>query len=215
MASIKIHRGSHQIGGSIAEIYTENTHVFIDFGAELTTDPEKSTDAEMIDMIRHARCDAVLFTHYHGDHVGLIRHVPKRDVEGHPIKLGLGKAARMVLENIHGSLADLPHASAEEKKMHEEYLELLRDRDRILDIEGGVPIFLGEARDVKVTPVMVYLHTGGHATADDIAELILTVRPKEVILPIHTEHPEKFRELEIGEYKDLIDELNDSCVVDL
>ena len=43
----------------------------MDFGSELNAEPEDSTDAEMVEMIRHARCDAVLFTHYHGDHIGL------------------------------------------------------------------------------------------------------------------------------------------------
>ena len=65
MVTIKIHRGSHQIGGSITEIYAENTHIFVDFGSELNADPDNSTDAEMIGMMQHAKCDAVLFTHYH------------------------------------------------------------------------------------------------------------------------------------------------------
>ena len=53
MVKIKIHRGSHQIGGSITEIYTENTHIFIDFGSDLNADPDNSTDAEMIEMMQH------------------------------------------------------------------------------------------------------------------------------------------------------------------
>ena len=89
MLKIKVHRGSHQIGGSITEIYTEKTHIFVDFGSELNVDPEDSTDAEMIDMIRHAQCDAVLFTHYHGDHIGLIKSIPEKDVDGKVIKLGI------------------------------------------------------------------------------------------------------------------------------
>ena len=78
---IKVHRGTHQIGGTITEIYTDNTHIFIDFGSELNTDPENSTDAKMIEMIRHAKCDAVLFSHYHGDHIGLLKDIPKTDVD--------------------------------------------------------------------------------------------------------------------------------------
>ena len=75
---IKVHRGSRQIGGSITEIYTEKTHIFIDFGSELNTDPSDSTDKKMIEMMKQAKCDAVLFTHYHGDHIGLIEDIPRR-----------------------------------------------------------------------------------------------------------------------------------------
>lgn len=33
--NITIHRGTHQIGGCATEIRTNNTRIFIDFGAEL------------------------------------------------------------------------------------------------------------------------------------------------------------------------------------
>lgn len=42
MVNIKVHRGTSQIGGTITEIYTENSHIFIDFGSELTVKPETS-----------------------------------------------------------------------------------------------------------------------------------------------------------------------------
>ena len=35
MVKIKIHRGTHQIGGSVVEIKTEKSRIFIDFGEEL------------------------------------------------------------------------------------------------------------------------------------------------------------------------------------
>ena len=63
MVKIKIHRGTSQIGGTITEIYTENTHLFIDFGAELSVAPEDSTDQKMVEMINNAKCDAILFSH--------------------------------------------------------------------------------------------------------------------------------------------------------
>ena len=40
-------------------------------------------------------------------------------------------------------------------------------------------------------------HTSGHATANVIAKVIEAVDPKEAIIPIHTEHPEMIRELNI------------------
>ena len=41
------------------------------------------------------------------------------------------------------------------------------------------------------------LHTRGHATADQLAQLIRAVNPKEAIYPIHTERAEGFGELDI------------------
>lgn len=95
-----------QIGGTITEIYTDNTHIFIDFGSELNADYKESTDAIMSQMIKNAECDAVLFSHYHGDHVGLMNEVPEKDVRGRGIKLGMGRVARKILINIHKTLAE-------------------------------------------------------------------------------------------------------------
>ena len=152
MVKIKIHRGSHQIGGSITEIYTENTHIFIDFGSELNADPDNSTDAEMIEMMQHAKCDAVLFTHYHGDHIGLLEDIPEKDADGKTIRLGMGKTARQVLLNIHETLAEHPQASDEDKERHNRYISILSDQDRKIDIFDGKMVKIG---DFEITPIMV------------------------------------------------------------
>ena len=60
-----------------------------------------------------------------------------------------------------------------------------------------------------------YLHTSGHATADDIRKMILTVKPQKYIIPIHTENPEGFDKLDIGEYSNLIWTLNDSDIMEV
>ncbi len=151
MLKVKVHRGTHQIGGSITEIYTDNTHILIDFGSELNTDSENSTDAEMVDMIHHAKCDAVLFTHNHGDHIGLLQQIPRNDVDGKVIKLAMGKVSRKVLINIHKTLTQFPEVAKE----HEDYINTLSDLDRSVDLEDGVPVFFGESKDIKVTPLHV------------------------------------------------------------
>lgn len=130
MVNIKIHRGTSQIGGTITEIYTENTHIFIDFGSELTVNPEDSTDAKMIDMIKGAECDAVLFSHYHGDHVGLLEYIPAKDIREEKITLGMGKVARQVLVNIQKTLADNKTIESKERQRHKELLDVLRDDNR-------------------------------------------------------------------------------------
>lgn len=49
-----------------------------------------------------------------------------------------------------------------------------------------------------------HLHTSGHASPKMLADVIKAVAPTDEIYPMHTEHPEMFRELDIGEFVDLI-----------
>lgn len=44
-----------------------------------------------------------------------------------------------------------------------------------------------------------HLHTSGHATAEMIKDMIISVKPQEEIVPIHTECKEAFGDLNIGE----------------
>lgn len=95
---IKVHRGHDQIGGSIVEIFTKTTKILIDFGEELS--PHQEIDTELI--LRD--CDAVFFTHYHGDHIGLYKSIPN-DI---PIYLGgiakeifLSLVSRVDYKNLH------------------------------------------------------------------------------------------------------------------
>ncbi|MBE5871358.1 MAG: MBL fold metallo-hydrolase [Lachnospiraceae bacterium] len=176
MMKIRIHRGARQIGGSITEIYTETTHIFIDFGSELSVDAEKSTDGAMIGMIRRAKCDAVLFTHYHGDHVGLIEHIPAKDIEGKTIRLAMGATARKVLENIHKTLRGSYGISEEQKRYHENYLGILRDKERSLEMTDGKDFTIG---DLVITPVMV-----DHSAYDSYLFVIESMTDHKVI--VHT-----------------------------
>jgi len=139
MVNIKIHRGTSQIGGTITEVYTENTHIFIDFGSELTVNPQDSTDAKMIDMIKGAECDAVLFSHYHGDHVGLLEYIPSKDIRGKEITLGIGKVARQVLINIQKTLAN-DSSRPKEQQAHKGMLSLLQDNGRWLEFMDGLTV---------------------------------------------------------------------------
>lgn len=72
---ITIHRGTYQIGGSIAEIATDDCRIFIDLGSNLPgTGQEDFTRRQIEELTGDA--DAVFYTHYHGDHVGLLSLVP-------------------------------------------------------------------------------------------------------------------------------------------
>jgi len=84
---IIIHRGTHQIGGCVTEIKTEETRIIIDMGTPLPgSKTENECDAAEENIIAipgvtvpaDSRsdsvkpCDRVFVTHYHGDHIGNI-----------------------------------------------------------------------------------------------------------------------------------------------
>ncbi len=74
---IIIHRGTHQIGGIATEICTEKTRILIDMGDELSLDPNFVSSPLNISGVTDTagKCDAVLFTHYHGDHIGQMTRI--------------------------------------------------------------------------------------------------------------------------------------------
>ncbi len=72
---IQIHRGQNQIGGSIIEISTDNTRIFLDVGIELD-ESEKVSVPEIEGLFTGDKgCDAILISHYHSDHIGLLEFV--------------------------------------------------------------------------------------------------------------------------------------------
>ena len=74
---ITIHRGANQIGGCITEIATEEATVFIDFGCNLPGSKKEELTAKEVDEIAED-ADAIFYSHYHGDHVGLHHLIPVR-----------------------------------------------------------------------------------------------------------------------------------------
>jgi len=65
---IKIHRGTEEIGGTVIELSTEQSTLLLDLGLPLS--PESgSIDVGVI------KADAVLISHPHQDHFGLIDHL--------------------------------------------------------------------------------------------------------------------------------------------
>lgn len=91
---IIIHRGTHQIGGCVTEISTDNSKVFIDFGSDLPN----SLTPNLPKMIKGLTVDdntarALFLTHYHGDHVGRLNDI-KTD-----IPIYMGKTAKELFKN--------------------------------------------------------------------------------------------------------------------
>lgn len=90
MLNITIHRGHNQIGGCITEIACDGAKIFIDFGSNLPGNSNEDFTADDV----HEICkgaDAVFYTHYHGDHVGLMKYVDP------DIPQYIGKGAKEVM----------------------------------------------------------------------------------------------------------------------
>lgn len=71
---IRIIRGQNQIGGNIIEIRSQNTKIILDTGKELE---EEIIEVPLVKGLfkDKADYDAVLITHYHEDHIGLINNI--------------------------------------------------------------------------------------------------------------------------------------------
>lgn len=128
---IIIHRGTHQIGGCATEIRTGNTRILIDFGAELP-DAEGNVSLDTL-KINGLNCgksdfDGVFFTHYHGDHIGLVSGIME------PIPIFLGETAIDIL-------------TAFSERMQNSYKSI---SGRFRPLTALKPITIG---DIKVTPI--------------------------------------------------------------
>lgn len=130
---IIIHRGSHQIGGSVTEIYTEKTRIFIDMGSELPDeDGNIPTETLSIDGVTKGdiRCDGIFFTHYHGDHIGMLSQIMP------DVPMFMGEAAKEIYCALQKRISP----------------GLVPTIERIKTFAPGVKVELG---DIAVTPFMV------------------------------------------------------------
>lgn len=148
---VKIYNGN-QIGGCITVISSEKEKVMIDFGENLpgveSIKGEKEFDWES------EKIDAVLFTHYHGDHIGRFKEIPKN------IPLYMGKLTRQVMITISKYVKD------------EEALRILQDDTRVQTVVVAQSFKVG---DILVTPYMV-----DHSAFD--AYMYLLETPKKTVL---------------------------------
>lgn len=126
--TITIHRGTHQIGGCATEIKTKNTRIIIDFGAELESEAQGLNVGGVT--IGEKSCDAMFFSHYHGDHIGLM------DTILEDIPLYMGADSKGVLSILNGKTKNYDDALI----------------NRIRTFNGGSEILIG---DIKITPYFV------------------------------------------------------------
>lgn len=129
---IIVHRGTHQIGGIATEISTEKTRILIDMGEELSLDPDFVPSPLNIPGVTdtNGKCDAVFFTHYHGDHTGQMTRI--RDDT--PLYAGALAKDIMLMSAEHGYHKDQA---------------LINRIKTIHTFGGGQEIVIG---DIRITP---------------------------------------------------------------
>jgi len=129
---IKIHRGSHQIGGSITEIKTESARIIIDIGSELpSADTKKVANFEIEGVTAGVPdCDGVFITHYHGDHVGEFEKVLPE------VPIYMGEVAKKIYLTLQRKI----------KRGKPDIVEMFKT------FEAGKPIII---KDIKITPYMI------------------------------------------------------------
>lgn len=161
---IQIRQGN-QIGGCVTIItYTGDgvtTRIMIDYGMSL---PGAEKKEEYKHDWEREPVDAVLFTHYHGDHAGRFLEIPTKT------RLYLGGASRQVMINIYQALTrarDQRTASSAR-----EALAVLRDDARIVEVKRDTPMNIG--------PVTVTGYEVDHSACDAYMYLIET--PDKTIL---------------------------------
>ncbi len=124
---IIVHRGTHQIGGCATEIKTNTSRILIDAGSEL----DSNTPLSIAGITSGTtNCNAVLFTHYHGDHIGLLESV------NNDIPMYIGELSKRIIElqNFRQHSYDISRVQS------------------IRTYKTAEPIYFG---DIKVTPYMV------------------------------------------------------------
>ena len=130
-----IHRGTHQIGGCATEYRTNKARIFIDFGAELDSENAKPLDIDGVTK-GETDCDAVFFTHYHGDHMGLLETINK------DIPIYMGEASKSIANILNDRLSRTPNIDSYNPERI----------DSIKTFEVAKPIIIG---DIKITPYMI------------------------------------------------------------
>lgn len=138
--TVTVHRGTRQIGGCCTEIATTQARILIDAGAPLPG--EGGTPLCL------PQADAVLVTHYHGDHTGELGNLP----EGVPIYMV--ESCRQILQKYR-------------ERMGAEYCRGV-NLDEVHTFQNGMPFQIGDIRVTAIEsdhssfqPVMYLLEADG------------------------------------------------------
>lgn len=108
---VVIHRGTNQIGGCITEISSNSgTKIIVDIGTNLpNSEGVKKVEISLDGLTRgKPKYDAVLVTHYHGDHIGLYSKILSE------IPIYTGEVTRGVFKILQNCLASADLVTNEE-----------------------------------------------------------------------------------------------------
>lgn len=139
---ITIHR-AEQIGGQITRISTAKSNIIIDLGHNL---PNKKEDKDVYDNDLAVAeitkgCSAILYTHYHGDHIGLFHLVPD------DIPQYIGEVAKQVVCRKYEQLSRLKNDAEKQK-----YQQALDVASKLYTFHERQVLRFG---DITVTPYFV------------------------------------------------------------
>ena len=139
---ITIHRGIDQIGGCITEITTDKARILIDLGQNLPDGEgivlDDFANKESIEKITKD-IDAIFYTHYHGDHLGLFPLVPNIVIQY------IGEVAKKIILCKHERLSLIPGR----KEISDAEIEKI---ERMKTFKAQQIIEIG---DIKVIPYLV------------------------------------------------------------
>lgn len=140
MAELLIHRGARQIGGSVIELRTETTRIFLDMGSPLPGPEESGAEAVLsIPGVTQPGepCQGVFFTHTHGDHMGQIGHILPT------VPLFLGEASREVARILYRRLSRCAGLDVQ---------PVLSALERAHTFQPGRTLTIG---NIRITPLLV------------------------------------------------------------
>ena len=143
--NITIHRGTDQIGGCVTEYEHEGWKLFVDYGEQLPgsmkTKPLEVEGLTKGDLTK----SALLITHYHGDHIGCIKELPKN------LPIYIGKVGR----DIQLELSD-----------HLSYVD--EDQNMVIERLNAAKVF-SPGRSFAISPFKVMPVTIDHSAFDAYA----------------------------------------------
>ena len=131
-----------QIGGQITCIATPTASIVIDLGHNLPGESDEDlldNDKAIAELTQG--CSAILYTHYHGDHIGLFHHVPDN------IPQYIGSVAKQIVCRKYQQLCLLP-----DENNTKVFKQALRTASKMEVFQAKQTLYFG---DIAVTPYLV------------------------------------------------------------